>query len=1415
MTRLIAVSRKLQAPIALFLFVFAAPLFAQTYRVGTNSTVTLQPQSGKATARATQLGWGSNIRSARLARAAQIALTHGNNAAALDYAERAARSAPADVQLWLLFGYAAQRARQYEQSVAAYKHALRLDPSSLTSASGLAQTYSLMGRTRQAEQLLDKVVAEDPKQRDDLMLLGNLYLQQDDYSKAVSPLQQADHLKASPRSELLLAIAYEHLKKLQLASQYLDAARKRAPHNPDVKRALAQYYSSTHDYPKAIEELRSIRSPSPDVVAELAYTYELDGQLQKSAKLYARAAHASPHDFDLQIAAAQAELSIRSVPQARVFLDRAASINPADYRLHSMRAQIARNDGNNQKAAREYSAALATLPAFPSEGPLYRIQLHMDLKRMYRILGEPNRAQHQLEVAGNEIKALHLRGSDRAAFLRLRSLIELESDHPTSALHDVQESLALTPNDPNSLMLEGQVFTKLRKTTDSVAAYKHALAIEPHNQFALISLGYALRAAGNDRQAEIDFRQLAHNDPRLYVPFLALGDLYTERRRYKVAETYYARAYALAPDHSAIVAGGVNASIGEHDLTQARIWMRRVTRQMKGIPIVIAQEERYYNLTGHYQESATLGRKAIQSLPDDRDVVVYLGYDLLHLKHYNELKALTDKYMNVFPHEPDIPLLAGYVDERTGHDQLAINEFTEALDRNSKVVTAYTNRGFLLNDLHRPAEAASNFEEAIRIQPEDGRAHLGLAFADLAMNRSAAALSQANLAERGLGDSQAIYVIRATAYGREGLLKMAVTQYRAALRFTPNSGSLHFGLGNVYFAEHRYESAIEELRSAQHVLPSDPAVYALMARSYAHLQNRTRTLQAISLAERYAAQIPTTQQGLQPSDIYVSTGEAFSTLGDRQAAMQRFRRALLITGSNRVHVRLAIARLMANRDQPEEANRQIALAQMEAEAGVTPRMTGGQYLQAANIFQQLHEYQLAQSYLQRAKAAGAPDLDVGIALADNYLALGETSRAAAELGVVRQDANSQTNYAFLLAEANVEAQEQHSAQALSVFAQAANASGGSQVAEDALLNAGGTEGYRVNSTVSLLSRLAVQPIFEDSTVYVLDAKLDSPRGPVPSTDVAQLPPPRDSVETTWTTAYHLHLGRIPTTGGFLQVRNTRGTISVPATDSIVNRNTTDTTMNLSIAPSIHLGSNIVTFDSGVQGTIRTDSLSPVQMDQNIFRVFTYLSTSSFFNAVSMDGYFIRDTGPFTRTPIYERSLAAALNFRVGAPWSNTHLVTGWGVNDQNFDSSQLGNVENYFTSSYIGLSHRTGTHLNVQAIVEDVRSWRVVPYSPLHSSIAQGLRPAGTVDISPSRRWHIHLSTAFESTRGFHVYDVTQNSFALSYTRPAHQIFTGRKGKLQLVLPIRLSAGVQEQTFINFTQGTNTQFVPYISIKLF
>jgi hypothetical protein len=215
------------------------------------------------------------------------------------------------------------------------------------------------------------------------------------------------------------------------------------------------------------------------------------------------------------------------------------------------------------------------------------------------------------------------------------------------------------------------------------------------------------------------------------------------------------------------------------------------------------------------------------------------------------------------------------------------------------------------------------------------------------------------------------------------------------------------------------------------------------------------------------------------------------------------------------------------------------------------------------------------------------------------------------------------------------------------------------------------------------------------------------------------------------------------------------------------------------------------------------------MNQNLFRLFAYVNTSSFFNAISASGYLIRESGPFTELNEHSRAMTGAIEFRVGRPWGKTTLLTGWGAIDQLFTPV---NYEDYYTSSYIGLEHRFNDRLLVRGMVEDLRAWRVVGGA---SGIAQNLRPAASVDYAPRRNWDIQASTAYSSTRGFHVYDATQNGVSVSYARPFRRRFHDDSGSVVLQYPIRFSAGVQDESFFNFTGGNNQQLRPFVQISIF
>jgi tetratricopeptide (TPR) repeat protein len=1012
---------------------------------------------------------------------------------------------------------------------------------------------------------------------------------------------------------------------------------------------------------------------------------------------------------------------------------------------------------------------------------------------MYQRLQNEGEAKSQLATAQTQISQVNITGRGREEFLRLRAMVELYGGNTDSALHDVHDALALNPKDPNALQLNGDLLVKMGQTEEAVEIYKKVLTMDPDNELALTSLGSVSRQLGRDKEAGKYLQKLASAHPRYYVPHLALGDMYTARRDFPRADAEYRKANSLAPKNSFVIAGGMNAGIESHQFPLAAGWLGRATPQMQQDPFVMREKERYLSWTGKYQESADVAREVIKKLPNDRDVVVYLGYDLLHLEHYDDLMNLVSEYRDKMPKEPDLPLLAGYVYKHNGDMDQAQTAFTQAIERGPKVATAYVNRGFVLHDLRKGSAAVADFEAALKIEPKNGEAHLGMAYANLDLHRPRPAIEQAKLAEKELGDSVALHLIRGTAYGDEGMLKRAAAEYRSALKSSPNDAPLHLALASTLYDGHEYQEAITELQAADRIAPGNGLVYAEFARSYAQLRERPQTMQYIALAEK---------QG--PSTIYLSTGEALTILGEQKAAMQRFERALSAPDSDRIGVRLAIAHLMMNKGETDDTRRQITLALMESASGRTAPPSGNELVQAGDLFLGIHEFPLAQTYFQRALAAGAPETDVRIGLANSYLAMGDTPRAEAQLDVLgKSQSDDDASYQYLLARANAYRQRQQNTQALTAFAQAAEAAGEDHAADTEMLRTSGDEGLRINHTISFLSDYSLSPIFEDTTVYALDAQLAFA---TPGT----LPPPRSSLQSQWTEAFHLHVAGMPDAGGFFQVRNARGEISLPSANSIVNRDTWDYSLNFAVNPSFRLGDNVFNFSGGIQRTIRRDNSDPYEMNQNLFRQFLYMQTSSFFDWVSVSGYAVREAGPFTRQGHqHSRDLSGALDFRVGRPWARTAFVTGWGARDEQFGPIIR---EFYYTSTYGGVEERISDRLRIRAVGEYLRSWRV---ELSQYAVGQAVRPAGSVEYSPTRNWTVQANAAYSRNMGFHAYDAVQSGFSVSYAMPIHRSFEDNGHEVPVSYPIRFSAGIQQQSFLNFSGGNTQQFRPFLQISIF
>ena len=79
----------------------------------------------------------------------------------------------------------------------------------------------------------------------------------------------------------------------------------------------------------------------------------------------------------------------------------------------------------------------------------------------------------------------------------------------------------------------------------------------------------------------------------------------------------------------------------------------------------------------------------------------------------------------------------------------------------------------------------------------------------------------------------------------------------------------------------------------------------------------------------------------------------------------------------------------------------------------------------------------------------------------------------------------------------------------------------------------------------------------------------------------------------------------------------------------------------------------------------------------------------------------------------------------------------------------------------------------------------------------------------------MEASVAYSRNMGLHVYDAVESGFSISYAMPFRRVFEENGQALPLRYPIRFSAGLQQESFFNFSGGKNQQFQPFIRISLF
>jgi len=194
---------------------------------------------------------------------------------------------------------------RHEEGIERIKKALELDPYSVVTNAILAYQYKEAGRYLEAAQSYQKAIALDPNWAMPLQILGGIYLMTNEFEKAAELLQNFRG-EEDGYVKIILALTYMTMNEHEKAIEILEKFKSDEDQIIDyTSYSWARFIIGLsnlikHDYVKAIEEFRKVRTDHPDFYnanGSIALTYHLMGQYRTSIEIYVQNARTMGDPF--------------------------------------------------------------------------------------------------------------------------------------------------------------------------------------------------------------------------------------------------------------------------------------------------------------------------------------------------------------------------------------------------------------------------------------------------------------------------------------------------------------------------------------------------------------------------------------------------------------------------------------------------------------------------------------------------------------------------------------------------------------------------------------------------------------------------------------------------------------------------------------------------------------------------------------------------------------------------------------------------------------------------------------------------------------------------------------------------------------------------------------------------------------
>jgi len=215
-------------------------------------------------------------------------------------------------------------------------------------------------------------------------------------------------------------------------------------------------------------------------------------------------------------------------------------------------------------------------------------------------------------------------------------------------------------------------------------------------------------------------------------------------------------------------------------------------------------------------------KEAVRVNPQDGMGHYNLGEVYIELSRFSEALGSLKEAIRINPKHRSAYYQLGFALIEMGRDEDAIEPLETALQLSAKsqatknrLAQAHTNISVMLGKRKQFKESMHHIQEAIRVQPDYGPAHLsmGICFTDLGRYEEALKkFKEALQLDKNLAvDANYNFGI---VYSKLGSPEKAIKHYQEAIKVNPKSALPNLNLGMIYSKQKNYSAAVGPLRTA-------------------------------------------------------------------------------------------------------------------------------------------------------------------------------------------------------------------------------------------------------------------------------------------------------------------------------------------------------------------------------------------------------------------------------------------------------------------------------------------------------------------------------------------------------------------------------------------------------------------------